>query len=176
MKKASEHIAHPALSAGKVDVALAGCGGTGSMLLVRLSRLAVTLRALGHPGLNVDVFDFDTVSESNIGRQAFGPADLGRNKAVTLTTRVNSALGVGFDAHPERFNARNTHFAIVISCVDSRAARREIVNANQGNTTCYHLDAGNGRDFGQVVLGDGRGLAWPMTRFPELFDAKIDDP
>ena len=43
-----------------VTVNLIGGGGTGSQVLTNLARLDVTLRALGHPGLFVTLYDPDT--------------------------------------------------------------------------------------------------------------------
>lgn len=60
-----------------ITVNLIGSGGTGSQVLTCLARLDVTLRALRHPGLHVTLYDPDTVSASNIGRQLFGASDLG---------------------------------------------------------------------------------------------------
>ena len=40
-----------------VTVNLIGAGGTGSQVLTCLARLDVTLRALGHPGLSVTLYD-----------------------------------------------------------------------------------------------------------------------
>lgn len=67
-----------------VTVNLIGGGGTGSQVLTNLARLDVTLRALGHPGLFVTLYDPDIVTEANIGRQLFGYSDLGLNKANCL--------------------------------------------------------------------------------------------
>ena len=55
-----------------VTVNLIGAGGTGSQVLTCLARLDVTLRALGHPGLFVTLYDPDIVTDANIGRQLFG--------------------------------------------------------------------------------------------------------
>lgn len=68
-----------------VTVNLIGGGGTGSQVLTNLARLDVTLRALGHPGLFVTLYDPDIVTEANIGRQLFGYSDLGLNKANCLS-------------------------------------------------------------------------------------------
>ena len=47
-----------------VTVNLIGAGGTGSQVLTGLARLDVTLRALGHPGLFVTLYDPDIVTEA----------------------------------------------------------------------------------------------------------------
>ena len=50
-----------------VTVNIIGAGGTGSQVLTGMARLDVTLRALGHPGLFVTVYDPDIVTDANIG-------------------------------------------------------------------------------------------------------------
>lgn len=72
-----------------VTVFVIGAGGTGSQVATGLARISVALQALGHPGLHVTVFDPDTVTEANIGRQLFSGSELGLNKAVALVTRIN---------------------------------------------------------------------------------------
>ena len=84
----------------KISVLLAGCGGTGSRVLSGLAQIDVALRALGHPGLTCAVFDADRVSEANIGRQLFSPADIGRYKAEVLCTRINMFFGLSWRAVP----------------------------------------------------------------------------
>ena len=76
-----------------VTVNIIGAGGTGSQVLTCMARLDVTLRALGHPGLFVTLYDPDTVTEANIGRQLFSPSELGLNKAQCLVTRINHFFG-----------------------------------------------------------------------------------
>lgn len=76
-----------------VTVHVIGAGGTGSQVATNLARMDMALRALGHPGLHVTVFDPDTVSEANIGRQLFSASEIGLNKAVVLVTRINRFFG-----------------------------------------------------------------------------------
>lgn len=76
-----------------VTVFVIGAGGTGSQVITNLARMSMALQALGHPGLHVTVFDPDTVSQANIGRQLFSETELGLNKAVSLVTRINRFFG-----------------------------------------------------------------------------------
>ena len=78
-----------------VTVFVIGAGGTGSQVVTCLARMGMALQALGHPGLHVTVFDPDTVTEANIGRQLFSEAETGLNKAVALVTRINRFFGPG---------------------------------------------------------------------------------
>ena len=84
-----------------VTVNLIGAGGTGSQVLTCLARLDAALRGLGHPGLFVTLYDPDIVTEANIGRQLFGPSDLGQNKAQCLVTRINNFFGNDWKAQPD---------------------------------------------------------------------------
>ena len=112
-----------------VTVNLIGGGGTGSQVLTNLARLDVTLRALGHPGLFVTLYDPDIVTEANIGRQLFGYSDLGLNKANCLITRINNFFGNDWKAMPALYpsnmkDVRQEHLAnITITCTDNIKSR-----------------------------------------------------
>jgi PRTRC genetic system ThiF family protein len=78
-----------------IRVLLIGAGGTGGEMLDRLIRLHFGLVRTGHPGgLDVTLWDGDTVSDANIGRQRFAPCDIGYNKADLLIHRANLAFGL----------------------------------------------------------------------------------
>lgn len=172
MIKNGYHIANAALHRNHpVRVDLVGCGGTGSQMLNLLVDLHLTLQSRNHPGLNVNVIDPDTVSSSNIGRQRFFAADIGHNKAMVSVNRINIAYGLNWSACPERYTGRSGD--IMITCVDSRKSRREIIRVC--GMYDYHIDCGNGYDFGQVAIGNGKDMAWPQQIFPSLFDAVGDD-
>ena len=89
-----------------VTVFVIGAGGTGSQVITNLARMSMALQALGHPGLHVTVFDPDTVSQANIGRQLFSETELGLNKAVSLVTRINRFFGYAWTAEPQCFPTR----------------------------------------------------------------------
>lgn len=152
-----------------VTVNLIGAGGTGSQVLTCLARLDVTLRALGHPGLFVTLYDPDEVTEANIGRQLFGYSDLGMNKAICLISRINNFFGNDWKAVPELFPAsaksgKTDNMAnIIITCTDNVKSRldmwsflkkvRDINNYTDYKTPLYWMDFGNAQTTGQVILG-----------------------
>ena len=110
-----------------VNVSLVGAGGNGSQMLTGLCRLHIALKELGHPGgLHVKVYDPDVVSEANIGRQLFSSADNGQYKSSVLVNRVNMFFGISWTATHDKYNA-HVQDDIIITCVDSAAARRECV-------------------------------------------------
>jgi PRTRC genetic system ThiF family protein len=170
-----KHIIHEDLLTDSVDVAVVGCGGTGSMILSGLARLHLSMIALGHPGgLNVTAYDPDNVSDANVGRQLFWPGDVGTNKAIALINRLNVGFRLDWKAEPENFK-RSYGVDIVIGCVDSRASRREIKEQIKGKEDCYYLDCGNGADYGQVFIGDGKQLPFPWQTCPALFAKGKED-
>jgi PRTRC genetic system ThiF family protein len=155
----------------RIIIHLIGVGGTGSQVLTCLARLHLALRALGHPhGLQVTVFDPDSVSESNIGRQLFAPSEIGRNKAVALVTRINTWYGLGWQAVPHKWQPPRG-CDLVISCVDTAATRREIASVIDNNPyygAPYWLDCGNAQQSGQVFLT--RNLNHKESRLPQMRD------
>jgi PRTRC genetic system ThiF family protein len=136
-----------------ICIAVAGMGGTGSQVLSGLARMHYALAALGHPGLDVYAFDPDKVTEANIGRQLFSPADLGANKAAVLIHRINCFFNLSWTAIPSLYKSGqrwcDEKADILIGCVDSAAARRDLAKTKYR----YWLDIGNDEKKGQVILG-----------------------
>ena len=177
------------------DVCLIGAGGTGSQVIGGLARMNHAMRALGHPGMRVCVFDDDVVSEASVGRQLFSRADIGQPKANVLVHRVNQFYGTDWTAKIKKFagSPRNLsepyhwyrNSELTISCTDTGRSRRDIYKILCESGDGLWLDFGNGRDDGQVVLGEvgyhyhGHGLRLPtvMDLFPELrTDEFEEDP
>lgn len=151
-----------------VTVNLIGAGGTGSQVLTCLARLDAALRGLGHPGLFVTLYDPDIVTEANIGRQLFGPSDLGQNKAQCLVSRINNFFGNDWKAQPDIYptvlkDARRDNLAnITITCTDNIKSRIDLWNLLKAlpqptyctyETPLYWMDFGNTQTTGQVVMG-----------------------
>ncbi|WP_196160832.1 PRTRC system ThiF family protein [Reinekea sp. G2M2-21] len=164
-----------------LTVWLIGAGGTGSEMLDQLFRMDVSLQMLNHPGLRIVVFDDDTVSEWNLGRQRFWPVDVGANKAEVLAGRYQrhwpNARVYGnaelFEGVFEYENCR-TKPNLIVTCVDSGQWRfnmaKEFAELQEMYVAEveaeYHeellwLDCGNDRNTGQVILGH---LLCPLDR------------
>lgn len=167
----------------KVGVVLIGCGGNGSQMLTGLARLNHAITALGHPGLHVKVFDPDTVSEANMGRQLFGAFDVGSSKAHVLVNRINAFFGLDWEAVHGRYMDEMRNFVMAIACVDSARARHEIHQKLRRSGVHYLMDLGNRAADGQVLLGelstgrvamgapaDSVHLPSPYDVLPELID------
>jgi len=178
------HKTDPGLLKGWQNVALIGCGGNGSQMLTKLARLHFTLCAADLKNrLMVYAFDPDKVTRANVGRQMFSPSDIGHYKATVLINRINGYYGgVDWVAVPQEYNLDTEVVQsamrpdLAISCVDSAKARRELETlflSSEHLTPTYWLDLGNGRDLGQVVLGQPGvegGLPTVMDIFPEMRD------
>jgi PRTRC genetic system ThiF family protein len=188
-----EHMIDASLLNKRVQVHLVGVGGNGAQMAACLARLDIAMKALGHPyGLHVTAFDGDRVSEANVGRQLYSPADVGRFKAVVTIHRLNQFYGLDWIAEPCRYEDFRRHSLLgtgadlIVSCVDSRAARRAIharLFDDQGGYG-YWLDLGNTEATAQVVLGEpptGKRqykhprLPCVIELFPELLDESMQD-
>jgi PRTRC genetic system ThiF family protein len=159
-------------------------------MLEKLVNLHRALLAKGHPGgFDVLVIDPDTVSNSNIGRQAFYPGDVGAFKSDVLVNRANMALGTAWKSEPCRLDTRTSldPYDIVIGAVDNRAARLAILRGleNAVSGPKYWLDTGNRADTGQVVLGQVSSrkrktdkvdrLPHVAEFFPEIIDPAAEE-
>ena len=178
-----------------VTVNLIGAGGTGSQVLTCLARLDAALRGLGHPGLFVTLYDPDIVTEANIGRQLFGPSDLGQNKAQCLVTRINNFFGNDWKAQPDIYptvlkDARRDNLAnITITCTDNIKSRIDLWNLLKAlpqptyctyETPLYWMDFGNTQTTGQVVMGTSKlyetvSSLKVITRFVRYSRVKEED-
>lgn len=191
-----EHFIDRSLLTGRVRVHLVGVGGNGAQMANCLARLDIAMRALGHPaGIHVTAFDPDKVSEANVGRQIFGPADIGQYKSVLTIHRLNAFHGLDWDAQPVAYDGRhkrdtNSDVHLVVSCVDSARARRGLHQTLFKSWTGarYWLDLGNTQDSAQVVLGQPLGarrlsqkdewvrLPCVTELFPQLLDSsRLED-
>lgn len=117
------------------NVVVVGAGGTGSAVLPSLARLHHAMVELGHPGgIDCTVFDDDTVSPTNVGRQGFYPNDVGEYKASLIVNQLNALMGTDWRAQTRRFSAIETLYNVdlVIGCVDTRAARHlQLLDSNR---------------------------------------------
>lgn len=185
-----EHCIARSLLTQRVRVHLVGVGGNGAQMANCLARLDIAMRALGHPyGLHVTAFDGDVVSDSNVGRQIYSPSDVGLHKAVVTIHRLNQYFGLDWDAVPQHYKPSATSDigcgpGLVISCVDSARARRDIHRRlfNCGSSVAYWLDLGNTDSAAQVVLGQPKPHPLPerleWERLPcvtELFPQLLDE-
>ncbi len=182
MKTKAHFIAPELLNpTNPIEVCLIGAGGTGSQVLTAVARMSHSLQALGHAGFQVSVWDDDTVTEANMGRQLFAECEVGLSKAAALTTRCNRFFGMGWKAVNKKFDSQSgqAKAAIYISCVDTAAARFEIAEVLKeatggslyANAPRYWMDFGNGKDSGQVILSTIVNIRQPKSEKFETVDS-----
>lgn len=166
--------------ANPITVNLIGAGGTGSRMLTELARMNHSLIALGHAGLQVNLFDDDVVTKANQGRQLFADAEVGLLKAVALINRTNRFFGTNWKAVTEQFSTANLKSLpnrgranLYVSCVDTVSARFDIAdfllncNANsdfERTKSLYWLDLGNAKNTGQAILSTISEIKQPNSK------------
>jgi PRTRC genetic system ThiF family protein len=183
------HSISPELLRRPVRVLVVGCGGNGSAITAGLPYLHQAMLVHGHRGgLDVTLMDGDVVSPTNCVRQPFSQAEIGHSKVVVLVSRVNLFWGLNWHAVPEHFSSLTSldRVDILIGCVDSRAARREIAEKviGQRSSVWYWLDLGNHSSGGQFILGQpwnwvnkrsATRLRTVAELFPELTEPSLDN-
>lgn len=199
MKITHHYAGNPSSWRHTIRILLIGAGGNGSAVLFGLPYLHHALVAWGvAEGLDVVVMDADTVSPTNCVRQPFGDADIGQNKANVLVNRLNLFHQFNWEAREAYFTADHkpsigtsydSIIDFVISCVDTREARRamhEAFNNSQGpwRNVSYWLDIGNSASKGQFVLGQPRNsinrqsstrLRTVTELFPSIMDTSLGE-
>lgn len=163
----------------EINVLVIGAGGNGSKVITALARINQSLKMLGKPGLRVELMDPDKVEQYNIGRQLFSVNDVFQYKADVLITRLNRFFGTCWFSTIEHFTASTKidNNNIVISCVDNIETRKHIDyqfkksilsnNSQEHKKLFYWLDFGNGKDFGQAILGS-RKVPQPKSKFKTI--------
>lgn len=160
-----------------IEFWLVGAGGTGSFMAINLARLAFELKSLGK-GARIVIVDPDRVETGNIPRSNFCFAEVGANKAETLAGRLSRAWGieVGFvkeGFRPALMQSKNDDWSVqssnsnkltvLVGCVDNHLARQQMHDAlkfyneqryDSSAPRLWWIDGGNGRDTGQVLLGN----------------------
>ncbi len=150
-------------------IVVVGCGGTGSLVSEGLCRL------LGDNQIQLLLIDHDKVEPHNLRRQNFFTGDVGKFKSQVLAERLARQYGrqILYSVYPYDHELVGKESGsmlyeraiqgLIIGCVDNAAARREIANTLQwGN---WWIDAGNGENSGQVLIGNARSLEQLKSTF-----------
>ena len=184
----------------EATIVLVGCGGTGGFLAEAICRLLIGRSA------RVYLVDPDRVEPHNLLRQAFDRGDVGRFKAEVLAGRLSRRFGreIGYavlpytrELHGQVFREGSSRLNLLIGCVDNAPARRALADTldqrgygyPRAHQRVWHLDTGNGRNSGQVLLGNAtrpeelrgaflpaaglcRALPAPSLQRPDLLEAQ----
>ena len=151
----------------EATIVLVGCGGTGGFLAEAVCRLLIGRQA------QLYLVDMDRVESHNVARQAFDRSEVGHFKAETLARRLSRRFGreIGYsvlpydrELHSQVFDHPRSRLNLILGCVDNAPARRafaETMGAPIGGHvypraagSVWWLDSGNGRNSGQILLGN----------------------
>jgi PRTRC genetic system ThiF family protein len=153
-----------------VTIAVAGCGGTGSLVAEGLCRLLPAQMA-------ILLVDHDSVESRNLVRQNFYKNELGMFKTEALAHRLSSKFerGISYLTTPV---SRLEHLPeLIIGCLDNGNARRDIAERIRAKCSGpydryrgWYIDAGNGNNYGQVLIGNhpAIGIGKPFERTEEV--------
>lgn len=159
---------------GKYSVMVVGCGGTGGFVAENLCRLLPN-------EAKIILVDHDRVEERNLTRQNFFKKDIGKVKSEALTLRLARKYErpVAYSTYPISITAVPGP-GIVVGCVDNGPARCDISMKLKQFNSLWWVDAGNGENYGQVLIGNSSGgyfdeereqciaLPFPTIQRPEL--------
>ena len=145
-------------------IMIVGCGGTGGFLAESICRLMTGRDA------NIVLVDHDIVEPHNLLRQNFKKEEVGRFKSNALAERLSSQFDrsiaystqkfIANDASVEvssgmGYQSRSSVPDIIIGCVDNAEARTEIEKSvNPIRRNQWIIDAGNGKNWGQILVGN----------------------
>jgi len=124
-----------------------GCGGTGGFVADGLARLLPR-------AIDLVLIDMDTVEERNLNRQSFTTADVGLFKSEALAKRLAGKYQRSIQYSVLPVGAGDLPRGIVVGCVDNGPARQAI--ADHLHDGQWWVDSGNGRNFGQVLIGNSK--------------------
>ena len=183
-------------------ITIVGCGGTGGFVAEAICRLFTGREA------SIALVDHDVVEPHNLLRQNFHPGDVGRHKSRVLADRLSQTYSrtIGYsteafqqDSSGMDFPAESHRPTLLLGCVDNAEARREMERYLVQRRRTWIIDAGNGINWGQVLVGcqtrrqyrdsldwqnrkcfqpDGRCL-WlpsPATQRPDILTAIPETP
>jgi hypothetical protein len=168
MYKLSNHLV-PEYRNQSLKVCVVGCGGTGGFVAESLCRLLPTDDVLL-------LVDHDHVEEHNLVRQNFYKNERGMFKSEALAQRLSAKFCRSITYLTSPISMLETLPEIIIGCVDNGIARRDI--ADKIIKKCnppislyrgWYIDAGNGRNYGQVLIGN-----CPSEHIKKTFESKTE--
>lgn len=145
------------------EIVVVGCGGTGGYVAEGLCRLLTGRREIG-----IVLVDPDRVEPHNLLRQNFYLGDVGRFKSRALAERLSRLYQRPLAYSIEPFTQEMSHKAcLILGCVDNALARGSIAKGYTNSTGPWWIDAGNGLNLGQVLIGN----ATPRGLYRSSFDS-----
>ena len=139
------------------SIAIIGCGGTGGFVAEAICRLFTGREA------TIILMDHDRVEPHNLLRQNFHRQDVGKLKSAVMAERLSLTYDrtIGYSTETFRAGSKwerqswdNVHTNLMIGCVDNAEARVEMNQYLNNHYDTWLIDAGNGRNWGQVLIGN----------------------
>ena len=139
------------------SIAIIGCGGTGGFVAEAICRLFTGREA------TIILIDHDRVEPHNLLRQNFHRQDVGKLKSTVMAERLSLTYGrtIGYSTETfhsgiqwERQRWNNVNINLMIGCVDNAEARVEMNQYLNTHQYIWLIDAGNGKNWGQVLIGN----------------------
>lgn len=136
-------------------IIIVGVGGTGAFVAEQVCRLLT-----GSQG-SITLVDHDRVEPHNLMRQSFYAPDIGRFKSEAMAERLARQFdrpiqySTGWFEKINRWHIGPTGgYPIIIGCVDNAEARAQIEKTAKEWRGAWVVDAGNGKDWGQILIGN----------------------
>lgn len=132
----------------RFTVTVVGCGGTGGFAAEGLCRILP-------PDSVLVLVDHDRVEEANLGRQNFTQDELECFKSEALARRLATRYSrpVAYSVLPVSL-IDFRYPSLIIGCVDNGLARRAIAEKARHLGKFWWIDAGNGQNYGQILIGN----------------------
>ena len=162
--------------ANQVNIIIVGCGGTGGFVAESICRL------LTGRDDTITLIDQDRVEPHNLLRQHFYREDIGQFKSKALADRLARSYRriIGYSTYPisentdmDNLGVPNHQSQLIIGCVDNAKARRAMDYHLTGNQRRWLIDAGNGTNWGQILIGNSRAQQLMENDVESMFKDNI---
>lgn len=141
-----------------------GVGGTGSLVARDIPKLIYNNEN------EMILIDGDAVEKKNMVRQSYQTHDIGENKAIALSRKINTFYGCICEAY-DKYITKDEIIAILdkysnfvpvlIGCVDNDKTRALLEETFDQLNQCIYIDSANSEHEGNVYIavkeGDKRG-------------------
>ena len=161
------HHLNTAPLANNPNITIIGSGGTGGFVAESICRLMTGRHC------SITLVDHDRVEPHNLFRQNFHREDIGKFKSKLLAERLANQFDRPISYSVTPFGLANEDMdhglriynkALIIGCVDNAPARLAMDRCLAGNNQQWLIDAGNGANWGQVLIGNSNNPRTLLSR------------
>ncbi|SJZ60039.1 ThiF family adenylyltransferase [Anaerorhabdus furcosa] len=133
---------------------IVGVGGTGSLLARDMPKLLI--------GSNCEMtlIDGDIVEGKNMKRQSYQTQDIGENKAIALSKKINTFYGTNcyaidrYITESDFFEViqKESRIPVIVGCVDNDATRKVCEKVVKRLKQCIYIDSANSEYSGDIYI------------------------